>query len=622
MSTIIQARGGWWHDYVCPTHGAELGPALESGHPCPYGCTVTGERFAGAWVVMGHQARAREARLLARRSRDGVDAADRDRAVAILCDFATYYAEVAEGGLSERAEAWMLKGKLFSQALTEAIWAIQISDAVRILAADEDARTVIAGPVGAMLRSLMQTVSDAWDTMVTVREEPANNYVAWLDAAGAALSSALTALGVESDASIPDATLWRERLLANIELSTDEDGWEWEGSTYYHLFVLRAYLLALQGANPVEVPTEVRDRLAAMVAVLVQLAGPDGRLPSLHDGPYDRAPAQLEALEICVLARQFWNDAPVGKIEKWARQRLGEVFDGLEDRLDGWFSGAAVEWPISAPLRGSKHYTGTGYVVLRDPDDTFTAIIDAGPHGGSHGHLDKLGLYLYGDDVAWQPAPGVPPYGSPLRRGHYARTLAHPTVRVDNMDQEPATGAIQLFETDPDQGVTRVVADSGEAIEGVDVKRELIMTPGYLLDVVTVEVSDDGAATSGATVERELTLALRPAVPLEVTLESSAWRTVWSGPDGRDLHGLHRSTTPSALVASPGRGPSDFPAAAMTVGDWNVQGRSATFVSAYCVGESRLAGLDFLPGDISATTPLTGVTVRLADGTITQHEIS
>lgn len=624
MSTVLEARGGWWHDYVCPTHGVELGPAVGDGYPCPYGCTLSGEPFTGAWVVMEHQARAREARLLARRSRRGGATADRDRAVTTLCDFAGYYAEVVAGGASERAEAWMLKGKLFSQALTEAIWAVQIADAVRVLSTDEEARTVLAEPVGAMLRNLLQTVAEAWHHIVEVRDEPANNYVAWLDAAGAALCTALSALGEPVDEPVADACLWRERLLAHLALATDEDGWEWEGSTYYHLFVLRAYLLALQGADPPSVPAGARDRLAAMLAVLVRLAGPDGALPVLHDGPFDRAPAHLEVLEICALARQLWAQAPVEQIEGWVRHRLGASHDGLEDDLEAWFAGPPLPWPAPAGLRASTHFAARGYVVLRDPADTLTAILDAGPHGGSHGHLDKLGLYFYGDGVAWQPAPGVPPYGSPLRRGYYARTLAHPTVRVDGADQLQATGTVELLELDRPPGVGRVVANAGDAIDGVRVTREVVMTPSYLLDVVRVRVTGTEPAAEGddaAPAEHDLTLALRPAVPLEVTAGAAVWRTTWHGPVGRDLHGIHRSTTPSALVASPGRGPSDDPAALRTIGDWAAHGSHTAFVSVYCVGDPRVADLELFTQDTGSAL-LTGVRIHLTDGTTTEHEVA
>ena len=617
MSTILEARGGWWHDYVCPTHGVELDPAVGDTYPCRYGCSLEGEPFAGAWVVMHHQARAREARLLARSGRTDGSTLDRDRAVAILTDFAGYYAQVAAGGTSERAEAWMLPGKLFSQALTEAIWAVQIADAVQTLSAHPDSRAALGDPISQMLRSLLDTVTQAWHQIVEVRDEPANNYVAWLDAAGVALCQSLDVLGDRTQDPAVDEKLWHERTLDHLQLATDADGWEWEGSTYYHLFVLRAYLLSLRGADPAGLPADARDRLAAMLTVLVRLAGPDGALPALHDGPFDRTGAHLEVLEICVLSRQLWAGAPVEQIERWVRRRLADVHDGLEDTLGGWFTGPPLPWPTTTDHRGSTHFTATGYVVLRDPADTLTAILDAGPHGGSHGHLDKLGLYLYGDGVAWQPAPGVPPYGSPLRRDYYARTLAHPTVRVDEKDQLPTTGTIKLVEL---EAVGHVLATADGAIEGVDLTREVVMTPTYLLDIVRVVVL--GADPQ---CERDLTLALRPAVPFEATAVAGGWRTTWHGPTGRDLHGVHRASVPAALIASPGRGPSDDPAALATIGDWTARSAGVTYVSAYSVGRPRVAELELLTTiaqDPQNPAELTGVRIHLTDGTTTEHEVA
>lgn len=617
MSIILQARGGWWHDYVCPTHGVELDPAVGDTYPCRYGCSLEGEPFTGAWVVMHHQARAREARLLARRHHSGGSTGDRDRAVAILTDFAGYYAQVAAGGTSQRAQAWMLPGKLFSQALTEAIWAVQIADAVQALAAGPDSRAELGDPIRQMLRSLLDTVAVAWHQIVEVRDEPTNNYVAWLDTAGVALCRALSVLGHGTDDPAVDEKLWRDRTLTHLQLATDADGWEWEGSTYYHLFVLRAYLLSLHGAAPADLPADALERLAAMLAVLARVAGPDGALPALHDGPFDRPGAHLEVLEICVLARQLWAQAPVEQVERWVRRRLAGGHDGLEDALVGWFAGPPVPWPLSTEHRGSIHFAATGYVVLRDPADTITAILDAGPHGGSHGHLDKLGLYLVGDGVAWQPAPGVPPYGSPLRRDHYARTLAHPTVRVDETDQLPSTGTIKLVELD---GGGHVLATADGAIDGVDLRREVVMTATYLLDIVRVRVLGTNPRR-----ERDLTLALRPAVPLEVTAAAGGWRTTWHGPAGRDLHGAHRATVPAALVASPGRGPSDDPAALRTVGDWTAHGQGVTFVSVYSVGQPRVAELDLLTAgadDPQDPAELTGVRIHLTTGPTTEHEVA
>ena len=136
MSLVPQQRGGWWHDYVCPTHGVELDAARGEVFPCRYGCEFRGGKFAGAWLVFEHQGLAREARLCARRFAAHGDGSDRERALAILQDYAALYDQVVRDGWNDGSEAWMLKGKLFSQALTEAQWAVQIADAVIALGTD------------------------------------------------------------------------------------------------------------------------------------------------------------------------------------------------------------------------------------------------------------------------------------------------------------------------------------------------------------------------------------------------------------------------------------------------------------------------------------------------------
>lgn len=632
MTGVQHARGGWWHDYVCPTHGTELEPRSGDTYPCRYGCRLTGEPFASAWTVYAHQAGARRARLLAHRhtralARRAADPADRDEAVRIVTEFAEVYAEIAAAGWSTQSEPWMLRGKLFAQALTEAIWAVQLADAVAELATIDGAKPDLGAPVLSLLTGLLATITSARHTLVVDKNDPTSNYVAWIDAAGATLNRALVALGHADDGQD-----WVGRTFEHARLAIGADGWEWEGSTYYHLFVLRAYLLALRGADPAALPADAAERLAGMVRVLAGLAAPDGTLPMLHDGPYDRVPAHLEVLEVCVLAGQLWADSPLGQVEAATRRSLGAAHDGLEDLLTGWFAGPALPTPTSGAIpagpRPSVLFANAGYAVLRDPGDTWQAVLDAGPHGGSHGHLDKLGLYLYGTGVAWQPAPGVPPYASTLRRGYYARTLAHPTVRVDDLDQLPTTGVVEDF------SATRVVASAADAIAGVALRRELVMTDDYLLDIVHAVVDDStgGTETDARTdtnAGRRITLALRPAVPLTVTAAGGAWRTTWAasrygeaGPEpvqgAAELHGFHRATAPAVLLAAPGRGPSDDPARTLTIADWTVTGHEAWFVSVYAPGTAVVRDVVLHTGGAG----LTAVTVHLIDERSTDHQVT
>jgi len=647
---VSRSRGGWWHDYVCPTHGTELGAPVDGRHPCPHGCRLVGPGYAAAWTVLEHQAWARRARLLARRavSAEVAEAAagrvaglqdDRLEAEAVVRELAATYAQV--GGWSEQSEPWMLRGKLFSQALTEAIWAVQVADAVAELATDPGAADRLGAETVAMVEGLLETVTAARHVLVVEQQNPQSNYTAWLDAAGGLLSRAARALaGDRADTAAggsagtpardvaaravaepaetgpaesepletesghdrltlgPDGRPWVEATWAHAALAIGDDGWEWEGSTYYHLFVLRAYLLAHRGIAPSDVDETALRTIASMVRVLVELAAPDGSLPALHDGPYDRLGVHLEVLEVCALAGQLWSSTGLDAVEAHGRVCAGAAHDGLEDLLDGWFAGPPL--PALETSRGSRLFDDVGYAVLRSPDGSWQAVLDAGPHGGSHGHLDKLGLYLYGPDGPWQPAPGVPPYASSLRKGYYARTLAHPTVQVDGLDQAESSGTIvswsvgegpaptplaptpssvgQTSTTDEETTsgrvpTTSVLARADDAYPGVRLSRQVVMEDEYLLDVVTVSCDR----------ERDITLALRPAGRLDVTADGDAWTTRWSGPDGQgpELHGVHRSSSGAALVARPGRGPSDDPARVLTVGDWEARATQVTYVSAY-----------------------------------------
>lgn len=648
---VSRSRGGWWHDYVCPTHGTELGAPVDGHHPCPHGCRLVGDGYAAAWTVLEHQGWARRARLLARRAvsagaagRDETRAQDdRHEAEAIVRALAATYAQV--GGWSEQSEPWMLRGKLFSQALTEAIWAVQVADAVAELATDPGAADRLGAETVAMVDGLLETVVAARHVLVTEQGNPQSNYTAWLDAAGGLLSRAARALAGDSadgsgggsvasarDVAVgepaetgpghdrraggPDGRPWVEATWAHADLAIGSDGWEWEGSTYYHLFVLRAYLLAHRGVVPAEIGEAALGRLASMVRVLVELAAPDGTLPALHDGPYDRLGVHLEVLEVCALAGQLWSSTGLDAVEAYARSRAGADHDGLEDLLDGWFAGPQL--PALETSRGSRLFDDVGYAVLRSPDGSWQAVLDAGPHGGSHGHLDKLGLYLYGPDGPWQPAPGVPPYASALRKGYYARTLAHPTVQVDGLDQAESSGTVVSWSTTSGRvPTTSVLARADDAYPGVRLSRQVVMEDEYLLDVVTVSCDR----------ERDITLALRPAGRLDITTDGDGWTTRWSGPDGTgpELHGVHRASVGAVLVARPGRGPSDDPARVLTVGDWEARAAQVTYVSAYST-QGAVESVELLDAAGEAAGALT-VRVGLRDAgptttpTTRDHEV-
>ena len=577
---VPRGRAGWWHEYVCPVHGTELragphGSPTSLSHTCRHGCVLVGEPYDGAWRVLELQRCAREVRVRAHTYAETGEELHRQAACDLLTACCEIYAEAVAGGWTDSAASWMLRGKLFHQALTEAIWGSSLAYGVLTLL-DADERWARSSQdlqeTADLFAGLLSTVTEARRVLVEDREDERNNYTAWLLCAGISSSQVLGRLGRPTDVDPWLAGLW-----SHVDVAVHDDGWEWEASTYYHYFVLRAYLLALRGRVPAELPPSQRDTLVSMLQVLVDLATDGGVVPVLHDGPYRRPQALQELLEVCVLGRQLVELPGLEHVEDGTRAELGPAACTLEDHLGSWFSGPALPAPPGTSLdRASVSFADAGHLVVRSTGSRWQAVVDAGPHGGAHGHLAKLALYLYGDREVWQPAPGVPPYGSALRHDYYARTVAHPSVRIDGQDQAETSGRLLLWQVDA--GGTRAVTSAPGAFDGVDLQRHLLMQDGVLLDVVHVRCATD----------RSVVLALRPAGHLEAAGQDGLFRTTWqdgsaqvAADRGRDLHGAHAGSIDTEFTWTPVRGPSDDPGQLLGGVDWSARGEEVWFVSVY-----------------------------------------
>jgi hypothetical protein len=592
-------RGGWWHEYVCPAHGTELAPARDGVFPCPHGCTLVGEPYAGAWAVLAHQRAARSLRRLAVVARAGSegklgdqastcgDLATRaeaaDAAVAGLCHYAELYRRLATEVRAD-VQPWMLAGKLFQQALTEAIWATSIALAVQTLAGVVPVERL--RPAAELLLSLRSGAHDARAVLLE-RDDFANNYTAWLNAAGATTSRALALLG-EAD----ETESWVDGphgLTAHLAAAVHADGWEWEGSSYYHVFVLRAYLLALRGRRDL-LTHELASRLAAMVAVIATLATDrDAVVPALHDSPYGDPGWDEELYELCLLAAALPGAPDLSFLAAPLADRLpAEITGWRGTEARGWFG--AAQMGLFAPLeprRDSRLFPDAGYAVLAGKG--YRAVLDLGPHGGSHGHLDKLALYVYGASSRWQPAYGVPPYGHPWRREYYRATSAHPTLTVDDTEQAEASGRLLYWRAV--EGSAEVGA-SADVYAGVRFERHVRAEAGLLLDVVRV----------AADRERLFTLHLRADTDVSVQHTSTGSRTDWPGDGG--LTGLHTAlcttgtatttdglSVPAVLSTGADLGPADDPQRSRPHLRWRARAETAVFASVYAPAGPSVTGL-------------------------------
>src|SRR5690606_21190491 len=130
-----------------------------------------GDIYRDAWLVFKHQERARTA--LAAAAMFAVTGEERyaESANAILEAYAIKYPRYP---VHPQAQPWMLKGRVFHQALTEAIWATTLLRAALLLR-DHKALRADTDVLGAFLELLQHSMTEYRSILIHERKEPASN---------------------------------------------------------------------------------------------------------------------------------------------------------------------------------------------------------------------------------------------------------------------------------------------------------------------------------------------------------------------------------------------------------------------------------------------------------------
>ena len=143
------------------------------------------------------------------------------------------------------------------------------------------------------------------------------------------------------------------------------------------------------------------------------------------------------------------------------------IIYGLKDvQQGGWNEPGStnLEVPGVAALRSGALATQT------------MAMVDYGPHGGDHGHYDKLGLSLWVGGAPVIREAGHNGYTDPWYRGWYQRTLAHSTVVRDGLDQSVLDSSADLLRFHRSFGSTLLEVRTDQAYPGTTMQRLVLTT--------------------------------------------------------------------------------------------------------------------------------------------------
>ena len=468
---------GYYHNYFCPDHAVELAFDADSphAHRCPRdGRIFSGEPYDSAWRWFVNNRLSNMAYRLALMWQLDENGAYLTRCREILLAYAERYP-----GYPIERELPYGWGKVANHSLDEAVWLIPITMAYDLVRENLNAQE----------RTLIETnlLALAAEHIRGQKFHRIHNIECWHNAALAAVGIRLDDAGFQKMA-LEDRFGFHHQLREGVL----DDGMWWEGSSSYHFYTLAALIAHVQVSENVGAGLHDDDRLLAMFRAPVSLAFPDFRLPATNDCWYfssllsDVCHGVPPAESFYEVAYGWYGEPDFARIlernyEARARTAVEALLYGadLPGSGDGLDTGSTVLKPSGlAILRSSEAHRRQSCVLLK-----------YGPHGGGHGHPDKLSVSFYarGNPVATDL--GTPGYGVGLNESWYRQTLSHNTVTLNGRSQPPAEGRLVRFDAKRTSGFE--VVDAGVTWEddfyaGVTMRRVILWTDTYFWDVFHV----------------------------------------------------------------------------------------------------------------------------------------
>ncbi len=409
------------------------------------------------------------------------DAKYAKRAAEILVGYAKTYDFYAEHKGVNGSDT----GKIMSQRLSEAMWIIPliagydyVYDSGGLTAADHEIidRDLIRACVLFIRRKDFAAEVKARDAKAPnwrtegptgPKGKGAGNWVNFY-AAATVMGGAVTG---DKDMIDLGAGDYRQLLHDGI----GEDGMWAEGAVGYQLFALGAMITGMESAahQGIDLYSYDNSRVKMMFDSTLRYAYPDGTAPGINDS----SRAKIGGWQTMVYDYGYlrFNDeryAPI--VNDSPRQLQASTSIYFPTRI---FTPLPEPKAITYP---SMNLSRVGYAITRGPGRY--DLLKYGPHGGPHGHYDKLNLILFaGDELGGEPK--FYPYENPLCAEWTRQTVAHNTMTVDERAQIAAEGLLTVFEDSGDMRVMR--GQVAGAYPGVLLERTVLSTNDLVLDLYT-----------------------------------------------------------------------------------------------------------------------------------------
>ena len=483
---------GFYHDYFCNRHAVELtfDPDQPARHVCPVDQEpFVGDRYDAAWRFGANLLLGRGAWLLAVRWRLEGDERCRQCAEQLLAGYAEHYPGFSVGSVTSGAAPGKGRGRATYQSLDEAHLLLALARAYDLLREDvpPSSRAVVERDLLAPgLRHLREE-----------RFQAVHNIECWHLAAIVSLAALLDEPDVVAEAMAGEWGIGQQ-----LEEGVRGDGLWWEGSSSYHYYAAAPLLVVASFDDEIGGRLRGSDRLQGMLRAPVKLVQPDGRLPAtnhcwlssslIEDVCHGIPPAAA----LYDMGAGCWPDEEAFAQVLTANYGGGGSSAGERDSVEALLHGPDRIGPTGDLAVASHGAETSGLAMLRSPHPLqrqTSCLLKFGPHGGGHGHPDKLAvsIYLGGQDASVDL--GTAGYGIGLNEEWYRQTVSHNTALVGGEPQPPVAGRLVRFEAGGDPARPAVAAasvgwDDEQAgrYRGVRMLRTVGVREGYLVDCFAV----------------------------------------------------------------------------------------------------------------------------------------
>ena len=453
----------WAHWYVCPDTGTHL-----EFHPPNHNiCPDTGKDYQD-WPISDvhyhymHDMLSHDAMISGiafRMTGKEIYAQHAAEILKLYADKYKDYSIVDNYGKQSNTGA-----RLYSQTLNESSWLIDMTFAYDLVRGSN----ALNAAERAHIEDDLLRPSAA--TVVRGHKEPTNNIQSWINGAEAAVGFELGDRALIDEAI--DGPLGFRYQMKNYV----HEGFWIEGAWGYQFYAMRPLTATAEMAKRYGMDLWKQEpALASMFLAPLGVVLPDGRLPAFNDSE--------EVL--------LYPNAPIYEVayENTHDPTLLAVLDNApRTSKEALLFGDATLPKTQAALLKSAVFPDSGYAMLRTKQSDLNVIMKFGPHGGGHGHYDKLGEIVFAEGRIQGVDPGTQLYGMALHREWDQMSVAHNTLTADEQRQDPATGKLIAWKNEKDY--VAVTADAGPVYKFADLTRSILVTDEYALQIDSARATD------------------------------------------------------------------------------------------------------------------------------------